>query len=287
MNKTKDIRDQAHLSGSEVQKLNFVNDSGRYIFRKYYRSGLRSHIFEILTAEDVLKETCGEILDGIRIFPRARPKKMFRILRNRFESTEAVFLEIKKYHLLLKFLGPALIAESDEFIVDYTGTGTSQIILCGLQEYIEGEILDPWRLFGEGYLRDLFKSYIHGDFQLQALVHKSQKNIAKFVKKTRQMITDRGYIPDLAGVGNLILTLDGDLKLVDINNIVKIKLDDSILIDDKGYPSCDVSIEVLSLLEQKILQKEIHMDDPLYRFFLSSERKKRVRALEKEFYKNL
>jgi hypothetical protein len=285
MNKAMDIRDQAHLSGSEVARLNFVNDSGRYIFRKYYRSGLRSHIFEILTAEDVLKETCGQNMDGIRIFPRARPIKMFRILRNRFETTEAVFHEIKKYHILLKFLGPELIAESDEFIVDYTGTGTNQIVLCGLQEYIEGEILDPWRLFGEGYLRDLFTSHIHDDSQLRALVHKAKKNITRFVKRTRQMISETEYIPDLAGVGNLVLTLDGALKLVDINNIVKVKLDDSILIDDKGYPSCDVSIEVLSILEQKILQKEVYMDDPLYRLFLSPERKKRVKALEKKFTK--
>lgn len=285
MNKPEDIRDRAHLSGSEVQKLNFVNDSSRYIFRKHYRSGLRSHIFEILAAQDVLKETCGEIIDGIRLFPRARPKKIFRILRNRFKSTEAVFLEIKKYRMLLKFIGPEFIAQSDEFIVDYTGTETNQIVLCGLQEYIEGEILDPWRLLGKGYLQDLFKPYIHGEPHLQALVHKAKKNIAKFVKRTREMITDTGYIPDLAGVGNLVLTPDGVLKLVDINNIVKIKLNDSILIDDKGYPSCDVSIEVLSILEQKILQKEIHMDDPLYRLFLSPGRKRRVKALEKEFYK--
>lgn len=287
MNKPEDIRDRAHLSGSEVQKLNFVNDSSRYIFRKHYRSGLRSHIFEILAAQDVLKETCGEIIDGIRLFPRARPKKIFRILRNRFKSTEAVFLEIKKYRMLLKFIGPEFIAQSDEFIVDYTGTGASQIVLCGLQEYIEGEILDPWKLFGKGYLQDLFKPYIHGEPHLQALVCNARKNIKKFVKKTRQMITDTGYIPDLAGVGNLVLTPDGALKLVDINNIVKIKFDDSILIDDKGYPSCDVSIEVLSILEQKILQKEIDMDDPFYRLFLSPGRKKRVKALEKEFYKNL
>ncbi len=287
MNKTIDIRDQAHLSGSQVQKLNFITDSSRLIFRKHYRSGLRSHIFEVLLAEDVLKETCGQIIDGIRMFPRARPKKMFRILRNRFESTEAIFNEIKKYHLLLKFLGPELIAESDEFIVDYTGTGTSQIVLCGLQEYIEGEMLDPWRLFGEDYLKDLFKSTMYTDSQNKALVQKARKNIAKLVKKTRHMIFDAGYIPDLAGIGNLVLTPDGDLKLVDINNIVKIKLDDSILIDDKGYPSCDVSIEVLSILENKILQKNIHMDDPLYRLFLSPKRRKKIKALEKEFYKNL
>jgi hypothetical protein len=59
------------------------------------------------------------------------------------------------------------------------------------------------------------------------------------------------------------------------------------LIDDKGYPSCDVSIQVLSILEHKILGKKISMDDPLYRLFLSPERKKRVRRLEKQFYADL
>ena len=284
---TTDIRDQAYLSGSEAQKLNFVNDSNRYIFRKHYRSGLRSHIFEILTAKDVLKETQGVDMDGIRLFPRAKPKKMFRILRNKFEKKEDIFHEIKKYHLLLKYLGPEFIAESDEFIVDYTGTGTNQIVLCGLQEYVEGEMLDPWRLFGEDYLWNLFKFNIHEDFQLQTLVQTAQKNIATFVKRIRHMITGMGYIPDLAGIGNLILTPDGALKLVDINNIVKIKLDDSILIDDKGYPSCDISVEVLSILEREILQKDIPTNDPIYRFFLSPERKKKVKALEKKFYKNL
>lgn len=99
------------------------------------------------------------------------------------------------------------------------------------------------------------------------------------------MINETGYIPDLAGIGNLVLTPKGNLKLVDINNIVKIRLNNEILIDDQGYPSCDVSVEVLSILEQKILCLNIHMKDPLYRFFLTSERKKRVKILEKEFYK--
>jgi len=80
MNKTTDIRDRAYLSGSEVQTLNFIKDSGRYSFRKFYRSGLRSHIFEVIKAEDILKETQGEITNGIRLFPRARPQKIFRIL---------------------------------------------------------------------------------------------------------------------------------------------------------------------------------------------------------------
>jgi len=284
---TSDLINKTFLSENELQKLNFVNDSGRYVFRKYYRSGLRSHIFEVLTADDVLKETNGEVIDGIRMFPRAKPKKMFRILRNRFKNREVVLWEIKKYKLLLKFLGSELIAESDEFIVDSPGKETNQIVLCGLQEYIEGELLDPWKISGKDYLWDLFKSNTYENFQLQELVQKAQNSIALLVEKIRHMITETGYIPDLAGVGNLVLSLDGGIKLVDINNIVEIKLDNNILIDNKGYPSCDVSVEVLSILERNILQKDILPYDPLYQLFLSPERRKKVKALEKEFYKKL
>ena len=101
------------------------------------------------------------------------------------------------------------------------------------------------------------------------------------------MITQTGYIPDLAGIGNLILTRAGNLKLLDINNIVEIKLNDTIPLDDRGYPSCDVSIEVLSILERDILQKKIPIGDPLYHFFLSPERREKVTAIEKKFYANL
>lgn len=285
MNQRTDIRDQAYLSGSEVKKLNFIKASTALEFRKYYRSGLRSHIFEVLEAREVQKETQGEIIEGIRMFPRARPLKMFRILRTRFTNKKAVFQEIKKYNTLLKFLGPDFIALSEEFMADYTGTGESQIVLCGLQEYVDGQILDPWRLFGDNYLMDLFGSMPRTDgLDHPTLVDKARKNIKNFVKKIREMITLTGYIPDLAGIGNLILTPEGDLKLVDINNIVEIKLNDTIPLDDKGYPSCDVSIEVLSILERDILQQEIHMDDPLYRLFLSPERRKKVKAIENEFY---
>lgn len=283
----KDIRDQAYLTGKEVLALNFINDSSHYIFRKYYRSGLRSHILEILLAEDVEKETQGVVVDGIRLFPRARPRKIFRILRNRFKNREQIFEEINKYRLLLQFLGSDYIAQSEEFIVDYTGTGKSQIVLCGLQEYVEGEILDPWGLGGKHFLQDLFNTSGCEESQLMNRVKKARENIAHFVSKNRQMITDTGYIPDLAGFGNLILTPEGNLKLVDINNIVKIKLSDSIPLDDKGYPSCDVSVEVLSLLEKNLLGKNILPEDPLYRFFLSPERKKKVKALERQFYKSL
>lgn len=282
-----DIRDRAYLSGSEVVGLNFIKDSKKYVFRKYYRTGLRSHIFEILAIDDVKKETHGEVKDGIRLFPRAKPRKILRILRNRFENKEQVYREIKKYKILLEFLGPDQMAESEEFIADYTGTGTPQIILCGLQDYIDGEILDPWTLQGKNRFQDFFKSLAQKDSAYRISMQKALENIARFIGKIRKMIDQSGYIPDLAGFGNLIVTPRGDIKLVDINNIVEISFDNTIPIDDKGYPSCDVSVSVLSMLEQDILQTEIDMDDPLYKIFLSPERRKKVRALEKNFNMNL
>lgn len=280
------IEKKAWLAEEKIQNLNFISDSGRYLFRKHFRSGLRSHIFEVLKSEDVLKESCGVVIKGMRLFPRAKPVKMFRILKNRFDNKEAVLHEIEKYNLLLNFLGPELIALSDEFIVDYTGTGKNKIVLCGLQEYIEGQLLDPWRSFTENYLHNLLKPMTVNVSQLPQLVKKARQNIARLVNRTKQMIMDTGYIPDLAGIGNLILLPDGRLKLVDINNITKLQFNSKIPLDDKGYPSCDVSINVMFLLEQNIMQKDIKTGERLYRFFLKPERARLVKDLEKKFYEN-
>lgn len=285
MTQTTDIREQAHLSGEAVKGLNFISNSNRYLFRKYYRSGLRSHIFEVLSARDAENETTGILVDGIRIFPRAEPVKMFRILRQRFENCDAAFREIKKYKLLLQWLGQERIAASEEFIVDYTDAGSSQIVLCGLQEYVRGDILDPWRLFDTACLKQIFLSRGYDPQKSDHCLSALKKNIAAFVAQVRKMIACTGYIPDLAGNGNLIATPQGGLKLVDINNIVRIRLDDTILIDDKGYPSCDVSVEVLSILEQMVSPPAAVMDDPLYRLFLDPVRKTSVKALERAFYK--
>ena len=67
----------------------------------------------------------------------------------------------------------------------------------------------------------------------------------------------------------------GDVKLADINNIIAIHFDEIIRDDDKNYSVCDKSVDVLSILEQEILQRGISDDDLLYGFFLSRERKKR------------
>ncbi len=281
-----DIRDQAYLSGEDIKRLNFVKDSKQYVFRKFYRSGLRSHIFEVLLAEDVDKESQGVIQEGIRVFPRAVPIRMFRIFRSRFDSKEEIFFEIKRYKTLLDHLGKTFIARSEEFITDYGGTGTSRILLCGLQEYIHGEILDPWRLSGKENLTAMLSAMPHTQ-DMDTRIQTALESIRDFVKGIRDLINATGYIPDLAGVGNLILTPGGGIKLVDINNIVEIKKDRNIHLDDKGYPACDVSIQVLSILETKLLNRDVSRTDPLFKIFLVPDRLKDVKAIEREFYKSL
>ncbi len=281
-----DIRDQEHLSSREVLRLNFIRSQEDYFFRKYYRAGLRSHIFELLNNEDVELETSGEMVNGIRKFPRAKPKMMLRIFRSRFETIEQVMVDVRKYHLLLKLFGSRFIATSEEFVVEYTGPGTSQIVLCGLQEYIEGEILDPWSLESKNYLADRFICMQGRPEEKIDWVRALEKQIAAFVSCTRQLIFERGFVPDLSGIGNLIVTAEAGVKLVDINNIVEVRLDDKILIDDKGYPACDKSVEALSILEGLGTGKQ-SLQDPLYKHFLSPERMKAVKAFEKRFYKSL
>lgn len=282
-----DIRDIPSLDGAEVVQLNFIRDSGKYYFRKHNRQGMRSHVLEVLSAQDLLKETSGEIIDGIRLYPRAIPKYMLRILRTRFTTLQEALNEIKTYSLVLKFLGAECVALSNEFIVEYTGTGKSEIVLCGLQEYVRGAIFDPWGLVGQAPLETFYQSRIPGEGPDNKRTAKGFESIATFVTRMRKMITESGYITDLAGNGNLILTSNGDFKLVDINNILQVSKDDTILLDDKGYPSCDKSIEVLWILEDKILKTADLADDPLYKHFLSVDRSKKVRSLEKEFFEKL
>ncbi|MEH0019594.1 MAG: hypothetical protein V6Z89_08075 [Desulfobacter sp.] len=281
-----DIRDRAHLSGEDIKRLNFIKESERYVFRKFYRSGLRSHIFEVLLAEDVEKETLGVVIGGIRMFPRARPVKMFRIFRSRFRSIEEIFIEINRYKILMTHLGADLIARSEEFIADYRTDRTNRIVLCGLQEYIHGEILDPWRISGRENLTALLSAMPH-DLDADTRLINALESVRQFVAGIRALINATGYIPDLAGVGNLILTPGGGIKLVDINNIVDIRQNDGIYLDDKGYPACDVSIQVLSILETKLLGRAPSRPDPLFEHFLLPDRLKEVKAIEREFYRNL
>lgn len=284
-----DIRDKSRITHEDILALNFVRKPSAYVFRKYHKQGLRSHIMEVLDPEDLIKQIKGEIIDGIRFFPWAKPLKILRIFRTKFFSIEEVFDEIKKLRIVEKYLPNDSYAKSDEFIVDYIWNNNRDFILCGLQEYVEGEVLNPWDPISEHQLARLFASmngYGYNGFQM-----KSEQRIQKFYKKVehftacvKKMILEANYIPDFAGVENLLITPAGNIKLVDINNISKVFLGPKISLDDKGYPVCDKSIEAISMLEKKLLGKSIDKTEKLYKIFLDPQRMKEVGELEEKFH---
>jgi hypothetical protein len=114
-----------------------------YLYRRHYRQGLRSHILEVLSPEDVKNEKNGVIIDGAKWYPRAEPLKMLRIFRTRFQDLQEAQEEVERVKMIESYLGPENFARSDEFLVDYELNGKREILLCGLQEYIKGAILDP------------------------------------------------------------------------------------------------------------------------------------------------
>jgi len=289
VNMTIDIRDKTHISHRDVMALSFIKKQDTYVFRKYYKQGLRSQIIEILDSSDAIKQEKGEIIYGIRFYPRARPLKILRIFKAQFESIENVFEEIKKYKTLEDYLPPDAYSKSCEFVVDYIREGRRDFILCGLQEFIEGKVLNPWDLFYKNHLINLVRSMQdqgHNPLRMTTaqLIQRVKKQASKFIDSLKRMILEANYVPDLAGIGNLILTACGNIKLVDINNISRVSLEPDIGLDDRNYPVCDKSIEAVSIMEQKLLDRAIDKTETIYKIFLDPERIKRVKALEEKFH---
>lgn len=287
-----DIRDKPHISHNDVAGLNFIRNQAAYVFRKYYKQGLRSQILEVLDASAVLRQNKGEIINGIRHFPRANPVKILRIFRTKFKSLEGIFEELEKYRIIEKYLPPDSYSKSCEFIVDYIREGKHDFILCGLQDYVEGKVLNPWDLVQQNLLSNLVNSMQdEGRNPLKMttaqLIQRVQKQASHFIERLKKMILEANYVPDLAGVGNLILTPAGDLKLVDINNISRVCFGSDISLDDRGYPVCDKSIEAISIMEQKLLGRTINMAETLYKVFLAPQRMQNVKCLEKNFQHSL
>jgi len=251
--------------------------------------GLRSHIMEVLKPADVTAENTGIIKDGLRWFPKANPLKVLRIFRTRFDNLRDAEGELERVKLVEQYLGPEYIARSDEFLVDYAIKGRYELLLCGLQEYVDGEILDPWGSLYEDHLTSLFRrTYSGAAKNLPRAVETWKRNVRtgadRALEKIRKMITQANLVPDLAGVGNLLLTRTGNIKLVDINNISRVSFEPAIPRDDRGYPVCDKSIEALSLLEQKLIGRPADRSIPVYRTFLDPGRMKEVRSIEREFH---
>ncbi|MCP4579966.1 MAG: hypothetical protein GY846_27175 [Deltaproteobacteria bacterium] len=287
-----DIRDKVRLNHSDILHLNFVRSPGYFVFRRYYRSGLRSHIMAVLRPEDVKKEKNGVQKNGVTWFPKAKPLKMLRVFRKRFGRLEEAMQELNRVKMVEKYLAPEYMARSSEFLVDYRVYGKYEMLLCGLQEYVEGEILDPWGPLDQHSLWALFcrmaghEEYGSGlkEDEIEKWVEAVRRKAEKALLQIRKMIREARLIPDLAGIGNLVLTPSGGIKVVDINNISEVSFEADIFCDDKGYPVCDKSVEALFLMEQKLLGCSPDETDPVYGFFLDAGRMKKVQVLEKVFH---
>ena len=276
-----DIRNKPTICHSDVIALNFVITSPPYVFRRHYRQGLRSHVMEVLYTADVATENSGTVIDGVLKFPRAVPVSMFRIFRTRLETLKEAWSEIERFKIVSEYLAPDFVAHSTECIVEYHGPHGSELMLCGFQEYIDGEIIDPWTILDAETLLPVIYTTMREQGVTMSLsrdewVAEARKKGSQFVDRFKRMITHSGHIPDLAGVGNLIMKANGEICLVDINNISPVSDGSCIPVDEKGYPVCDKSIEALSLIEEKIVGRPIDMEDKLYDLFLNSQRKRMV-----------
>lgn len=287
---TADIREKPFVRPEDVLALNFVRSSPACAFRTHYRQGLRSHILEVLDPEDLKAEQAGVVEDGLLRFPRARPVRMFRVFRTRFRSLEEGLEEIGRVKLVERHLGAEHMARSEEFLVDYALQGRRDLLLCGLQEYVGGEPLDPWTVVRGDLPVELARRLTRRDLSSARpsgtdLPEAIRVRAASFVDRTKRMVLEAACIPDLAGVSNLIVTPSGDIKLVDINNISRVSFAPEIPLDDKGYPICDKSIQALFLLEQKLLDRDPDPGDPLHGRFLDPMRVRRVKEVEAAFHR--
>jgi hypothetical protein len=283
-----DIREKTVLQERDLLELNFIRNSPPVVFRRHFRAGLRSHLFEVLQPEEMRQEVHGIRIKGQLLFPRARPGKILRLFRNRFRNLEEALREIELVQLMIRFMGPGHVAQSQEFLVSYRHQGVEDILLCGLQEYISGEALNPWGPLDDQTLASLLER-APSPFSsppaesLEERIRRAREDVGSFVGKVKQMISETNHIPDLAGVGNLILTPEGRLTLVDINNISPVFPGKQIYSDDHGYPVCDKSVEVLALLERKLLNAPSPEYDPLYAHFLDPDRMRFVSKMVRRF----
>lgn len=287
--KPDDIRDLDTITHEDVLGLNFIRKPSPYHFRGHFREGLRSRIIQVLDPLDVRAETRGLMQADIKRYPLARPLKMLRIFRRPVSSLKDITGEIVNYQIIQKHLPSAYYAASSEFLVDYEKKDKREIVLCGLQAFVEGEALDPWNPGMMESVKSYYRSLApcgHAEPETFAArkVTILQQHTRAFIQHLKNMARASRRLPDLAGVGNILYTASATIHLVDINNISEILARDDIPIDDKGYPACDKSIEALSLIETGVLGHPVDENEEFYRFFLNPERMQRVKEIEQRFH---
>ncbi len=284
-----DIRDRPSLRHDDILNLNFIQSPGGYFYRRHYRAGLRSHIMEVLKRGEWEQEERGVTKDKLTWFPRAKPIKMLRLFRTPFRNLDEAEEELRRVKVILSYLGPNHLATSEEFLVSYQVLGHTELLLCGLQEYVDGEILDPWTRFDNDHLAFLFTRIDHDNQKNRVMetdqwIRTVRKKAEHFIKKIKEMILETNHVPDLAGIGNLLLTRNGGIKLVDINNVSSVSFGNTIQLDDRGYPVCDKSIEALFRLEQAFVGPSIPGESNIYRVFLDPQRLKEINAIQEAFH---
>ena len=287
-----DIRNRPTIDHADIIALNFVKSDPPYLFRRHFRQGLRSHIMEILHLSDVNRELHGTVIGGVKCFPKAAPCRMFRIFRTHLETLEKALAETARVKLVERYLADGYMARSTECIVDYKGPDGRDLVLCGFQEYVPGEVLDPWTILDSTDLLSVLYHAVSQRKDARPLPEEQwmktiRQHGEEFVRRIKRMVTEAGHIPDLAGSGNLIVNDQGDIRLVDINNISPVAFDASIRLDEKGYPVGDKSVEALSLIEEKLFGRTVDRDDPVYRHFLEPQRLIRVSEKERQFRKQI
>ena len=150
--------------------------------------------------------------------------------------------------------------------------------------------MEPWGFINpdrlaENLIRPNIGAQVSTEKDRAVLIETIHRNAVDFVARVRKMIAETGHIPDLAGDGNLLLTDNGLIKLVDINNISRVDFGNTIQVDDKGYPVCDKSVEALSQLQIKMASQQLDPADRLYRTYLDPDRMSAVQDIEREFHR--
>jgi len=259
-----DIRAAARIGHNDVLALNFVRRDPPFVFRAHRRQGLRSHVMEVLDPVAVQRETAGEQRGGLRWFPAATPLKMLRIFRMPLVDLDQAREETGRLRILERYLGSQHLALSQEFYVSYRRAKTWTLLLCGLQEYVAGWDLDPWQA-------------------PEAVEPALAASCLSLVERVSAMIAEKGLIPDLAGAGNLLVTPQHAVKLVDINNSSRAGDAGTIPLDDKGYPVWDKSVEALWRIERFWAGRRPDANRPWYTLCRQPQRRSRVKALEARF----
>ncbi len=246
------IRYQQSVSHDEVVGAGLA--SPNYHYQRHYLQGMRSHVIEVIPQQRWDDYTNGVVIDELRQWPKPVPVAMLRILKEEFAHIDDALAEARKTNLLQQHMD-GYVAKSLEFIA---GT-QNDFYLCGSQKYIKGEIFGPW-----------------GAINLKIDSEKTRG----FVTTVKNMVIKTGYIPDLVGNGNIIVSENGSLTLVDINNIQKVGINHQIKLDNKLYPIVDLSIEALFRIEQMIGSVD---DWSLYNHYRDPVRINEVTAIEKEW----